>query len=34
MAVMREKVKKNPHDLRKFFVDKISPVDDTLVVAE
>ena len=34
MGILKEKVKKNPHELRKFFIDKISPVDDTLVFAE
>lgn len=31
---MREKVRKNPHELRKFFVDKYSAVNDMEVVAE
>jgi hypothetical protein len=27
-------VKKNPHELKKAFVEKLSPVDNMLVIAE
>ena len=30
---LKDKVKKNSHELRKFFVEKITPAEDTLVVS-
>lgn len=34
MLTLKERVKKNPHELRKFFVEKITPVRDTLSFSE
>lgn len=34
MLVLREKVKKNPHELKKFFIEKLTPVRDTLTFSE
>ena len=34
VAVLKEKVKKNPHELKKFLVDKMRPLEDELMVGE
>ena len=34
MAVLKEKVKKNPHELKKFLVDKMRPLEDELMQGE
>ena len=32
--MLKEKVKKNPHELKKFFVEKLRPLEDDLMVGE
>ena len=34
VAVLKEKVKKNPHELKKFLVDKMRPLEDELMQGE
>ena len=34
MSVLKEKVKKNPHELKKFLVDKMRPLEDELMTGE
>ena len=34
MAVLKEKVKRNPNELKKFLVDKMRPLEDELMVGE
>lgn len=31
---MKEKVKKNPHELKKFLVEKLRPLEDELMIGE
>ena len=33
-AMLKEKVKKNPHELKKFLVEKLRPLEDDLMVGE
>ena len=34
VAVLKEKVKKNPHELKKFLVDNLRPLEDEMMVGE
>jgi siderophore synthetase component len=34
VAEFKEKVKKNPHELKKFLVDKMRPLEDELMLGE
>lgn len=34
MADFKEKVKKNPHELKKFLVEKLRPLEDELMLGE
>ena len=34
VAVLKEKVKKNPHELKKFLVEKMRPLEDELMTGE
>jgi len=34
MSALREKVKKNPHELKKFLVDNLRPLEDDLITGE
>lgn len=34
VAEFKEKVKKNPHELKKFLVEKMRPLEDELMIGE
>jgi hypothetical protein len=34
IAELKEKVKKNPHELKKFLVEKLRPLEDELMIGE
>jgi hypothetical protein len=34
ISVLKEKVKKNPHELKKFLVDHLRPLEDDLMLGE
>ena len=34
IAILKEKVKKNPHELKKHLIDRLRPLEDELMVGE